>query len=730
MFKKIVSNLPFSPALVGQLGFYAKRLKSEETTRKLGTIFVCLALVVQSLAVFQPPESANASNDADFISGGVKSLSNLLSAYDNNVRNFKDIMSYLGVTRSELSNTKLQAVPVGDTYSWGLTPHYSYEQGERQMNIYDANNNYVRNVYFRPLKIGTGCTKCTRDAWVGSSATLGWFSIKADCGNLMTKVNPVITSTHKCNLLTVTNLSRTSNRFSVDYSLNHATLKDITYVITDSSNKVVDTKTTQSKTLEYTNNTPGKYRVKATVNSVALGTNVSDTSAECAKSFEVKPLPPKPPEPIHRCNSIKAIGVSRTKFLFVTDCTLTNADFKNVTYTIRDSSNSVIDTKISYFKVSEYTSKDLPGNYSVQATVNSFADGNNFSDTSNDCKTNFLVSPEPVVVSTHTCNSLAVANLSRTKNRFTVNYTTKNSTFKKVVYTIRNSDNLVVDTKTSTSKSLDYINEAPGLYTVQASIYFNANGNEIIDANDGCKANFEIIAEKEPEQEVIVVPEKCIYNPDILESDPSCAPCPGNETIWINEPSCSPNINRSKTATNITQDLVDASTVTANAGDIIKYTIAIENNGNDTATEVKLEEHLTDVLEYTNIVDSGGGSYDDVSKVLSWPSISLAQNTKQTRSFTVKVLENIPATAQGVSYDTSYDCIITNTFGNSVSINIACPAPKVIEQVIESLPVTGPRENILFSGIVLAVVVYFYARARQQVREIRLIRKDATMGTI
>ena len=54
MFRKIVSNLPFSPALVGQLGFYAKRLKKEETTRRLGLIFIALALVVQSLAVFQP----------------------------------------------------------------------------------------------------------------------------------------------------------------------------------------------------------------------------------------------------------------------------------------------------------------------------------------------------------------------------------------------------------------------------------------------------------------------------------------------------------------------------------------------------------------------------------------------------------------------------------------------------------------------------------------------------
>lgn len=724
MFKKIVSNLPFSPALVDQLGFYVKRLKSEETTRRLGLIFVCLALVVQSLAVFQPPESANASNDADFIKGGAKNVSELLSAYDSNTRNFKDIMNYLGITRSEISKTNLQAVQVGDIHSWGLTPLRSYEQGERQMNIYDNDNNYVRNVYFRPLKIGTGCTKCTRDAWVGSSSTLGWFAIKADCGNLMTKENPVIASVHRCNNLTVTNIDRTSNRFTVDYSLNHATLKNITYTITDSSKRVIDSKTTNLKTLEYTNNQTGKYKVKATINSFSQGKDVSDTSTMCTKNFEIKDLPAKPPKPIHRCNSLKATSISRKKFLLSTDFTLTNAILKDITYTIRNSSNSIIDTRVSHFKIYEYESPSPPGEYNVQATVNSIANGINFSDTSPNCKTSFTVNPEIVPESTHVCNSLNITSLSRTSNRFTAQYTNKNSTFKKIIYTIRNSEGEIIDTRTSTAKSLDYTLDDTGEYTVQASVYFDVNGKELIETREDCSSSFIITAEPEPE------PEKCIYNPEIINSDPSCLPCPGNDTVWINSQSCIPNINKSKSALNITQKLADASTVTANSGDLIKYTLAIENTGTNVANNIEIEEQLSDIVEYSTIVDMGGGTYNAESRTLSWPDINLAPNAKQTREFTVKILDKIPATAQGNSYDTSYDCTITNTFGNSIDINIACPASKIVEQVAVSLPVTGPRENIMFAGIVLSIVTYFYARSRQQVREIRLIRKDVTMGTI
>ena len=74
MFRKLVSNLAFSPALITQVGFYARRLRQEEITRRLTVLFVVLAVVVQSLAVFSPPESANASSEQDLIRGGVQNI--------------------------------------------------------------------------------------------------------------------------------------------------------------------------------------------------------------------------------------------------------------------------------------------------------------------------------------------------------------------------------------------------------------------------------------------------------------------------------------------------------------------------------------------------------------------------------------------------------------------------------------------------------------------------------
>ena len=141
-------------------------------------------------------------------------------------------------------------------------------------------------------------------------------------------------------------------------------------------------------------------------------------------------------------------------------------------------------------------------------------------------------------------------------------------------------------------------------------------------------------------------------------------------------------------------------------------------------------EQLDDVLEYATIQDNGGANYNDQTKVLSWGSVTLKPGEKQTRSFVINVLANIPATPRGTGDPSSYDCIMTNTFGNTINIPVNCATPKVVEQIVSELPSTGPGENLLFAGVVGAVVTYFYARSRQIGKEVRLIRKDFNAGTI
>ncbi|NCU38443.1 hypothetical protein EOL96_05300 [Candidatus Saccharibacteria bacterium] len=537
MFRKLISNLAFSPALVGQLGFYARRLKKEEATRRVGLVFTALALVVQSFAVFSPPEAANAASARDLVYGGVSSVEDFLSHYDRNDRGLKDIANYIGITSSEIkavSHKKL--FTVGSNISWGRQAVTSTANGEIK---HDA---FGTTVYSHPMSVLYKRGSASQEyGYVGYSAKIGWFAITPGCGNFVT-------------------------------------------------------------------------------------TRI-----------------PTPPEP-----TPKAIPM----------CT-------------------------------------VPGKTHLKAS-------------DDECKT------DP----TASCAMLRVTPLGKTHQFDVIGSVSNGAKIVSYTYTVKR-DTQTVHTKTITSSdnsnSYIYSQDKQGTYTVSATV--NTTIGERTSSD--CIKTF-----------TIPPPEMCPQNPSILKTDPECQPCPGDSTLWIKDEKCSAVIIQTKTASNITQGNVDASTVIAQASDKIMFVLETSNTGK-AATEVEVIENLDDVIEYASVIDTGGGVYDKNSKTITWPKTSLEPNEKQLRIFNVRLLDTIPTMGTGVSDGSSYDCKMINSFGNTVEINVDCPIEKqIVEQTVSELPHTGPRENMIFSAIVLSITVYFYARSRQMKKEIRLIRRDLNAGTI
>ncbi|MGV9001994.1 MAG: hypothetical protein ACOH18_03510 [Candidatus Saccharimonadaceae bacterium] len=529
MFKKIVSQLSFSPALVGQLGFYAKRLRKEQTTRRLGLVFVALALVVQCLAVFQPPEAANASSSNDFIPGGLGtgsnlSINNFLAPYDRNDRHLQDIMNNAGITRAEIAAMQFSTVNAGTTTSYG----YEDRAGSTPITIVDGNYTPVTTIYGRNMTVWGYKASDNIYAFVGQSAKAGWFAIIRGCGNLAT-------------------------------------------------HGLISTPTPPP----------------------------------------APPVVPPAPAPANIVSSKTGINVTRGN---VEATKVLAQENDTITYTVKVSNTggtaktvSMQDNLAEVLKFSKLTDNG-GGTLDATTKVLSWPDAS--------------LAPGASVTKTYSVK---------------MNSSLINSTVECKM------------TNTFIDKSL----------TIPV----------------GCKT---------PPADVVV----------------------------------------SKSAANISQGNIDATKTTANSNDHITFTLTAENKGG-TAKNFIFDDSLGDVLEYSKLIDTGGGTFNEQTKKLTWPAVSLKAGQKEIRTFTVSVLATIPATPQGTSDLTSYDCRMQNTFYEAyVTIPVNCPPPKVIEQVVPELPHTGPRENMLFAGIVMGIAVFFYIRSRQLTTEVRLIRRDVNGGTI
>lgn len=316
------------------------------------------------------------------------------------------------------------------------------------------------------------------------------------------------------------------------------------------------------------------------------------------------------------------------------------------------------------------------------------------------------------------CSSLVVKKISRTEAELRVSARAVNgATIKSYTYVATDASGKEVLRHTAPSSAPSHMIrhnfKNDGTYSIHVIV-----GTSLGDQKaDACKDQF-----------TVAPIERCPLNPSLPINDPNCQPCPASPDLWVKDTNCSAKVIRHKAAANLAEK-ADAQTVVAKADQRIEYTLTVKNEGLAEAT-FAIEDELADVLEYASLFDQGGGTLDKQTKTLSWGDVTLQPGEQQERSYVVRLASIISPMSRGTSDPTSYDCRMVNTFGNTVEIDVDCPTPKVIEQVVPELPRTGAKGNMIFGSIVLAVVTFLYFRSRQLEKEVRLVRREVTAGTI
>lgn len=150
MFKKLLSNLPYNPSLIGQVSFYAQRLHKESTIRRAGFAMIVLAMFVQMFAVFSPPQSSlQASPNTDLINGGFSTKQEAVNHCRNNTQDYKKIMAYFGISCENISDATVTNIAPrdfdGKLHSMGRLAYGV--QGETPIRIPGAGTFYVRHFW-------------------------------------------------------------------------------------------------------------------------------------------------------------------------------------------------------------------------------------------------------------------------------------------------------------------------------------------------------------------------------------------------------------------------------------------------------------------------------------------------------------------------------------------------------------------------------------------------------
>jgi uncharacterized repeat protein (TIGR01451 family) len=164
------------------------------------------------------------------------------------------------------------------------------------------------------------------------------------------------------------------------------------------------------------------------------------------------------------------------------------------------------------------------------------------------------------------------------------------------------------------------------------------------------------------------------------------------------------NLQFSKRARNDTQNVSDATTTTANRGDLITYTLVVTNTGNSAATNFVISDDLSGVLAFADMVDLGGGTLS--GNIISFPGVTVPANGGTvSKTFQVRIKPSL---------QTNLTFVLRNTYGNTVNINVG----SVLGTSIFVAPTTGAAGTsaAVFAGLITAGFLAF--RKRQWLKKL------------
>jgi hypothetical protein len=668
MFKKLVSNLPFNPSLLSQVSFYAKRVQQEESVRRMGFGLVALAMFIQMFAVIAPPEKSLAAS-ANHIINGLRTRNDILAAWDRAGSDIPAIYGKFGLTRQDIANLPLNPNTVirsnsgPDWWTIGRTSigsrtdiNYLYRLSEVALQTGPT------TVYMRQLRAWDIRNPYnTYAAFTGKKADGTQFWILVDCGNY-TQVGKYAPKEPKIEMRktvlgNATNL-KPGDSFTFRFEYRN--------MVPDSmAENVVIQDTFDLANYDITgpsNITLAGPNMRQGVGNLPYTThyNVFDVTARLKNPF--------PGTNGKTCNVAKLVATNAPEVTAGPAC---------VTVVTPCPYNAALPANDPNCKPPE---EPCPYNPALPKS-------------SPECKPPVkpcefdpsVPAGDPKCKKPDVYCELVDTALDRTKREATFKTTVTSSNEKQTQilgYTYDFGDGTPAVTKesklyTDTTKHIF----AAGTFTTRVTIVYSSTG-----VNGRQQAS--------------------CSSPITFDSDK-----PFGEL---------------KTVKNVTQNLEGdkAMNSVVKAGDVLEYTLTVTNTQTYDRGSYTAVDYIGDILDYATLdkdyLKTQGGTFDEKTSKVSFVLSAVPAKKDVSRTFRVTLKNPIPATNSPSSVSGTYDCKISNRFGNDIQMSVNCPTVKTIE----SLPNTGPGTSLLMGFTITTIVGYFFMRSRLMSKELAIIRSE------
>lgn len=676
MFRKLVSNLPFNPSLLGNVSFYARRLKQEESIRRMSFGFMALAMFVQIFAVVAPPQKSLAYSN-DYIVNGLNSRDDLLRAWDGQTgdAHVAEIYQKFGLTRDDiaalplfpnvtLASNKANYWTIGrqslSAVSKAGKIKQEYKNSEIPINT-GSTTVYVRNLKAWDIVNSVNYYKAFEGTKNGKN-----FWILQNCGNFTTIDVPTIIPEPTPTPIPTPTPTPTPTPEPLPKPA-----VELRKTI-EGGPRILKPGDSYSFRFEYRNTVENSLPVS--------GADIIDTLD--LEHFDIVSFNDKPMD----ADTLRSLGMLSGNVLRI--------GITNITYSPNYSTAATLGVKLKTPLKSGMVicnAASLTGNTIPTST----SGGENL------CVT--VINPCPLDSSVPRDDDALCSNpiLVCSLTQASVNRTTKESTLTTTVSSSNPALTKVVkyvydfgdkSTKTNNSTALtDTVKHVykDGNYNATATVTYTIGSDTKTTHSVACAAS----VETKPDQP----------------------------------------LSPSKMAENVTQKLDSAKTLTtkANAKDVIEYTLSVHNSFTYDRANYAISDYIGDLLDYTNLdttfLAQQGGTFDNTTKTISWAGQTVPASGTLTKKFRVTVKDPVPSTNSTVM-STGYDCVISNKYGTEIAIPINCPAAKTAEYIASTLPNTGPGTSIAIGAVITITIGYFFARSRLLGKELDLIRTEYATG--